>query len=202
MSLAKTFERFDARERRMLTVLIVIAAVLLIVLIPVGVSAILNPAQARTEALRNATTEIVSSQAAIAKADQRRRTVTERYARPAPPLAGLLDGLAKESGIEIPESQDRPVVPHGKRYEERSIRLQLRKVGLGNLARFLEKVEKTGHPIVLSKLTIRKRLTEADSYDVELIVSAYDRKELPKSEASDADKPAVGSSSSAAKEAP
>jgi hypothetical protein len=73
-------------------------------------------------------------------------------------------------------------VPHGKRFDERSQRLQLRKAGLANFARFMESVEKSQHPIVFSRLDIRKRLSELDSYDVEIIASAYDRKEAPKTE--------------------
>jgi general secretion pathway protein M len=184
VKLEKFFERFDARERRMLRVLLLCTLALIIVLIPIGTEAMLGASREQDEALRNAINEITSSQVALAKAEQRRQVVAQRYARQAPPLAAFLDGLAKESGAEIPESQDRPVVPHGKRYEERSIKLQLRRIALGNLSRFLEKIEQSGHPIVLSKLNIRKRLTEPDSYDVELIVSAYDRKELPKTEGS------------------
>jgi general secretion pathway protein M len=184
VNLGKVFERFDARERRLLRFLSGFMMVAFFVLVIVGSKAVLASSKEQDEALRNAISEITSSQASLAKAEQRRQTIAQRYARAAPPLAAFLDGLAKESGVEIPESQDRPVVPHGKRYEERAIRLQLRRVALGNLARFLEKIEQAGHPIVLSKLNIRKRLTEPDSYDVELIVSAYDRKELPKSEGS------------------
>ena len=47
----------------------------------------------------------------------------------------------------------------------------------------MESVERAQYPIVFSRLDIRKRLSESDSYDVELIASAYDRKEAPKSDA-------------------
>ena len=183
MNLGKVLERFDTREQRMLRALGLVFVIVAVLAIGFGSHYVVSESRDKVEALRNAISEITSSQASIAKADQRRQIVTQRYARVAPPLAALLDGLAKESGIEIPESQDRPLVPHGKRYEERAIRLQLRKVALGNLARFLEKIEQPSYALVLSKLNIRKRLTEPDSYDVELIASAYDRKELPKGEA-------------------
>jgi hypothetical protein len=56
----------------------------------------------------------------------------------------------------------------------------LRRVGMLSLAKFLERIEKSSYPIVLSRLNIRKRGTEDDSFDVELIVSAFDRKEAGK----------------------
>jgi general secretion pathway protein M len=182
VSLAKAFERLDTREQRLLRVLLTCVGVGVFGFVLFGHGLLLGSSREEDEALRNAITEITSSQPALAKADQRRQAVSQRYARPVPPLAAFVDGLAKESGIEIPETQERPIVPHGKRYEERSLRLQLRKASLGNLARFLEKLEQAGHPVVLSKLNIRKRISEPDSFDVELIVSAYDRKEPAKSE--------------------
>jgi general secretion pathway protein M len=114
-------------------------------------------------------------------------------------LGAFLDNQARQNGIEIPESQDRPVVPHGKRFEERSTRIQLRKVGLANLARFMESVEKSQFPIIFSRVDIRKRLSESDSYDVEVIASAYDRKEPLKVEGSSA--AAASASPSSAKSA-
>lgn len=208
MKLGKVFERFDSREQRLLRMLGALFVVAAVALVWFGSYWVVGETESRVEALRNAISEIGSSQAAIAKADQRRQTIAQRYALTAPPLAAFLDAAAKETSVEIPESQDRPVVPHGKRYEERAIRLQLRKVALGNLAHFLEKIEQPGHPIVLSKLNIRKRLTEPDSYDVELIASAYDRKELPKTEASadggraESEVAPGGTESDAAKEQP
>src|SRR6185436_17626929 len=76
----------------------------------------------------------------------------------------------------IPESQDKPPVPHGKSHEERSTKIVLRKVGLLNLSRFMEKVVNAGHPITVSRLDVRKRSAELDSYDVEMEVSAWDKK--------------------------
>jgi general secretion pathway protein M len=46
-----------------------------------------------------------------------------------------------------------------------------------SLSRFLESIEKSGFPVVVSRLNIRKRNGEADSYDVEVGVSSYDRSE-------------------------
>lgn len=184
MNLAQLVERLDPRERRLFRLFVMILACALIVLVPIGTEAMLSSKHALSADYRTVIADIVASQPAVAKTDLKRQTVALRYAKPAPPLATMIDSLARELTLDVPESQDRPVVPHGKRYDERAVRLQLRKVGLANLARFMEKIEAAGYPIVLSKLNIRKRISEPDSYDVELIVSAYDRKELPKTESS------------------
>jgi general secretion pathway protein M len=157
---------------------------LLIVVVPVVTQRAVLLKRAENQQLRETIDELVDSQPALAKAEAQRKNTVARYARLAPPLGAFLANQAAQNGIEVPESQERPVVPHGKRFDERSQRLVLRKVGLANLAKFMESVERSQYPIVFSRLDIRKRLSEMDSYDVEIIASAYDRKEPPKSEVS------------------
>jgi general secretion pathway protein M len=183
MNLAQHLERLDPRERRLLQIFLLFVAILVAVAVPIGTEAMLKTKREESEGYRTVIADLIASQPALVKAEQKRQLIAQRYARPAPPLATFIDSLAKELTLDVPESQDRPTTPHGKRYEERAIRVQLRKVGLANLSKFLEKIETSGYPVVVSKLNIHKRISEPDSYDVELIVSAYDRKELPKGEA-------------------
>ena len=56
---------------------------------------------------------------------------------------------------------------------------------MGTIARYLENIEKSGHAIAISRLDIRKRSAEQDSYDVEIGVSAYDRIEAPAASSDD-----------------
>jgi general secretion pathway protein M len=44
------------------------------------------------------------------------------------------------------------------------------------LVKLMEKIETSGHAVALSSLNIHKRASEPDSFDVDMIVSAYDRK--------------------------
>lgn len=184
MSVLAGLERLDPRERRLLQILAVCVAVVAVILVPVASQTMLASKRDDADAYRTVIADIIATQPALAKTEQKRQLISQRYSKPAPPLASFIDALARELSLDVPESQDRPTVPHGKRYEERAVRLQLRKVGLANLSKFLEKIEDAGHPIVLSKLNIKKRLSEPDSYDVELIVSAYDRKEPAKPDSS------------------
>jgi general secretion pathway protein M len=174
--------RMDPRERRLLTVFFSVVAVIVPIVILIVTKRAVIVSQSENEQLRKVLDDLAESQQSLSKSDAMRQAIVARYGRAAPPLGALLDNQARQNGIEIPESQDRPVVPHGKRFDERSTRIQLRKVGLLGLARFMESVEKTQYPIVFSRLDIRKRLSESDSYDVEVIASAYDRKEAPKTE--------------------
>src|ERR1039457_6679889 len=96
---------------------------------------------------------------------------------PEPPqLAADLEAAAKEAGIQIPETADRPDSAAGKRYIEHSLDVKLRKVDLKSLATFLSKVE-TGRSLVLiTRLQIRRSFGgDGTSVDVDLTATTYER---------------------------
>ena len=176
MALGERIRQLEPRERQLLGILVSVLGVMFFLAIPVGVSALLSSKRSDNAALREIIDSVQVSRAQVAARDKDKEKLAQRYANVAPPLAAFVEKLAAAEKIEIPESQDRPVVPHGKRFEERSTKIVLHKVGMLALVKLLEKVAQSGHPVSASKLNIRKRATEPDSYDVELIVSAFDRK--------------------------
>jgi Tfp pilus assembly protein PilO len=92
-----------------------------------------------------------------------------------PQLAADLEAAGKVAGIQIPETADRPPNPAGKRYLEHSLDVKLRKVGLKELATFLNKVETNPRLIVVTRLQIRRSFGEGDKLDVEMTATAYER---------------------------
>jgi general secretion pathway protein M len=175
VSLAERIDRLDARERQLLGVMFAVFVGIVVLLVPLGVTALVSSRSSENEELKQAVAAIQENRELVRKHNEEREIVLARYAQAAPPLAGFLDKLAKDSGIEIPESQDRAPVPHGKKFEERSTKIMLRKVGMLNLVKFMERIEQSGHPVMISRLNIRKRGTEQDAYDVEMFVSAFVR---------------------------
>jgi general secretion pathway protein M len=176
MSLRDRIDRLEPRERQLLGVLGAVLAVFLLLLVPLGIAALVGSKRSDVQALRDAINAIQDGRAKVMRQQQERDTVLARYGKPTPALAGFLAKHAETAGIEIPESQDRAAVPHGKRYEERSTKIVLRKVGMLHLVKFMERIEQSRLPVSISALNIRKRTTETDSYDVEMTVAAFDRK--------------------------
>ena len=84
---------------------------------------------------------------------------------------------ASSNRLQVTDSVDRPDTPHGKRYVERHTVIHFKKAGMLNIAKFMESIEKSTYPVAISRLNIRKRSGEPDSYDVEVGVSAFDRNE-------------------------
>jgi len=179
VSLRERLQGLEERERRLLGIALLVAVVGLVLAPPVALYAILHSRRSEVESVRAAIVAIEDQADVIELAKAQKGALEQRYKKPAPQLQAFLAKLASDVGVEIPESQDRQLVPRGKRFDERSTKITLRKVGMLKLVKFLEKIEQSGHPVKVSQLDIRKRSEAPDAYDVDMIVSAFDRKALP-----------------------
>jgi general secretion pathway protein M len=201
VSLRTRFEKLEPRERRLLTIFGGILGVGIFLLIPIGIFTMVSSRRSENEDLRALIESIYDARGPVAERRAKHDALVARYAKPAPALAGFLDELAKAQGITAAESQDRAETPHGKHYSERLTILKMHKVGMLALANLLEKIEQSGFPVAVTKLSIKPRAGEPDQYEVELGVSAFDRKsDGPAPGASGA--PAAGASSDSRVSAP
>ena len=176
MTLRERFEKLEPRERRLLTILGGILGVALLLALPIYVLTTVSSKRAENEQLRSLVDSIYEARTTIGERKAKHDALLARYGKPAPALAGFIEEASRANSIGAAESQDRPEAPHGKRYTERMTVVKMHKVGMLALARMLEKIEQSGYAVVISKLNIKPRGGEADSYEVELGVSAYDRK--------------------------
>jgi hypothetical protein len=175
VNISDRLARLGSREQRLLNVVLLVLGAIMIVVIPIALTLLVHSKKSDNQALAEATQSIADSRDQIEKIKAEKAVTLQRYSKPAPPLAAFLAGLASETGIEIPESQDRQGVPHGKRYTERSTKMSLHKVGMLKLVKFMENIEQSGSPIRISSLNIRKRGPDPDMYDVDMTISAFDR---------------------------
>ncbi len=180
MTLGERLEQLEPRERKLALALVAVFGLLLTLGLPLLITSSLSSKRDENAAIISALRAIREGRGQYAARSANQDAVVERYAKTTPALAGFLDNLAKKQKVEIPESQDQATVPHGKVYEERSTRLTLRKVGMLNLAKFMESIERSGYPVKISKLNIRRSGSTPDQYDVSMTVSAFDRKEPEK----------------------
>lgn len=178
--LRERIDRLAPREQRLLLIFLAVFGVMIVLAVPIWLSATAASRRGENDSIREALAAIADARPKLEAQDADRQKVLAHYAKPAPPLAGFLEQHATAHQIEIPESQDQSVVKHGKKFEERSTKIVLQKVGMKNFALFLEAVENASYPIRVSALDLRKRATEPDSYDISLAVSAFDRKEPEK----------------------
>jgi len=194
MTLRERFEKLEPRERRLLTILGGMLGIFIFLLGPIAVVSVISSKRSDNDERRALVDAIYEARATISERKAKHDALLARYGKPAPQLAGFIDEAAKANNISAAESQDRPETPHTKRYTERMTVVKMHKVGMLNLAKTLEKIEQSGHPVAITKLSVKPRVGEQDSYEAEIGVSAFDRK--PDAPA------AAGSASPAASAAP
>ena len=189
------FERWglNPREQRMATIAVLVIGGMLLLALPIGLQTLVSSRRNENDELRSALNAVNGSRAAIRERQEKKSSVASRYAKKAPSLAGFLEQTASAQKLQVTDSVDRPDVPHGKRYMERNSVIHLKKSGMGPIAKFLEAIEKSGYSVSISRLNIRKRAGEPDSYDVEVGVSAYDRTEAVPAPAATTTAPATSS---------
>ncbi|MCL2778550.1 MAG: hypothetical protein FWD73_11145 [Polyangiaceae bacterium] len=173
------FERsgLSPREQRIATIGLLVGGVMLLLAIPFGLSMFIANKKADNEEIRAALTAVNGARVQIRERQERKNSIAARYQKKAPPLAGFLEQNATANKLQVIDSADHPEVPHGKRYVERNTAIHFKRAGLMPIAKFLESIGKSGYPVAITRLNMRTRSGEADSYDVEVGVSAYDRTE-------------------------
>jgi general secretion pathway protein M len=176
VSLQTRFNELDEREKKLLLLLLGVFGVLLVLGVPTGLSLMLSAEREENRAIQEAIESIRENRAALEKRTAERDRIEARYARKAPGLPTFVAQTANQAGLDTPETQERAMVPHGKRFEERATQVRLRQVGMLQLATFMEKIEQSGYALTISRLNIRTRANKPDEYDAELIISAFDQK--------------------------
>jgi general secretion pathway protein M len=171
--------QMNVRERKLVAVLGFVGAIVLLLAIPFALEAIVRSEQSDNDDLRQALSDVQDARTRVRERKAKKDAIAVRYAKTAPPLAGYLEQTAHQQKLEVTDSTPLPDVPHGKRYLEHGTDIHLKKTGMLSLALFLEAIERSGFPVAATRLNLRKRSGENDSYDVEVGVSSYDRVEAP-----------------------
>ncbi len=173
---AAEWRRMSARERRLISILagsFVLCGVALVTYLMVD--SLQTMAQENRE-MRDAINDIAKHSDEYRDAKAKVEAQRKRIGDEPPQLAADLESAAKEAGIQIPETSDRPEMPAGKRYVERGLDVKLRKVDLKSLATFLSKIETGKSLILVTRLQIRRSFGgEGTEVDVDLTATAYER---------------------------
>lgn len=173
-------DQLEERERKLLMVFGGVVGFMVLFLAPLALSMSVGSQRTENERVRQIIQDIEDERMTLGRRKSEEARIDQRYARKAPALAGFLAQIADQEGVEIPETQDRSTVPHGKNIKERVTKIQIRKVGMLALSNFMSKIENSGYAVSFSRLIIRKRGAQPDEYDAEMEISAFDREEPKK----------------------
>jgi len=169
------WNRMGIRERRLISALAGVVGVLIVTVAGYLIIDSLQELSTGNQDTREALAAIARHRGEYLEAKGRMAALEARIGVEAPQLATDLEAAAKEAGIQIPETVDRPPAPAGKHYMEHSLDVRLRKVGLKELATFLSKVETNPRLIAITRLQIRRSFGENITLDVDLTATAFER---------------------------
>src|SRR5262245_34893454 len=130
------FSTLNPREQRLVTLLGIVLAVFLVLILPAFLQFLVITRRSDNEAMRDAITSIQTARAGIRERQSRRDSIVQRYSNKAPPLAGFIEQTARAQKLEVTDSQDRNLP--GKKYEERTTTIHLKKAGMYGISKFLE----------------------------------------------------------------
>lgn len=172
--LREHWERISPRERTLVTVAGLTFVTMIIVicgfLVTDGLATIEEHNADTRQALHDLETQRDSYLRAKAKASQ----IETRLGHTPVQLQGFLEQVAKDTGVEIPESNERAPAPAGKQFTERSVDIRLKQVTLETLSRFLRGIESGPNLVVVTSLSIHTRDDKHQDLEVEMTVTTYE----------------------------
>jgi type II secretory pathway component PulM len=174
-ALRDRWERLSSRERLMVGALGVTFVLMVTLIVGFFITDGLVTLEERNGDMRQALRDLETQRDPYLKAKAKTAQIEQRIGHTPVQLQGYLEAAAKDSGVEIPESNERPPAPAGKHYVERAVDLRLRQVKLDALAKFLKKVETGQSSVVVTALSIRTRDDKHQDLEVEMTVSSFER---------------------------
>ena len=169
------WDRLAPRERRSVAALLIAVLVVAVLLSVYFVFSSLGDLEEGNGKIREALTEIGKHRDEYMEAKSRGQAQEARIGNDPPQLTSDLEAAAREEGVQIAESNERPVTPAGRRYSQHDVDLKIRDVDLQALTKFMRRVETGPRLIYFSRLSIKRRYSEAEKLDVEATATAFEK---------------------------
>jgi hypothetical protein len=169
------WERLAPRQRRLFVTFLAVTIGLASVFGTWWVFSSVSDLEEGNAAIRDALTAIAKNRDLYLEAKARSEAQEQRSGTEPPQLTSDIEAAAHEEQIEIAESSERPTTPAGRRYVEHDVDIKIREVGLQSLAKFMRRLETGPRLIFFTKLSIKRRFSDAEKLDVEATATAFER---------------------------
>jgi len=187
--LSAEWDRMAPRERRLVAALM---AVLMVLSGGLGVFLVtdsLSELSDHNAAVREALATIVKRRDDYLEARGRSAAQDARIGNEAPQLKADLEAAGRDTGVQIPEMNERPTAPAGRKYVQHEVDFRVRQVDLQSLTAFMQKVESGKRFIVLTRMSLKRRYGEQDKLDADMTAAAFERVNEDKAAKPKKDKP-------------
>jgi type II secretory pathway component PulM len=185
-SIDEALSRMSPRERSLVAALGVSIAALFLLVGGYIIYSRLDDLEDSNSAMRQALRDIERKRGAYLQARTRSATLEGRIGTTPLSLSGYLEQIAKDTGVEVRETNPRTPEKVGKKYIQQSIDVRLSKVQLEPLVKFMRKLEQSPSNLVMvTQLSVRARDDKHVDFDVDMTVSTYEH--APKKQKSQKD---------------
>ena len=169
------WERLAPKQRRTLAILVGTALGVVTIFVFWFVFSSISELEEDNAAIRDALSAIAKNRDIYLDAKSRSDQQAARIGTEPPQLTGDIEAAAKEEQIEIAESSERPPTPAGKRYVEHDVDIKIHEVGLQALTKFMRRLETGPRLIFFTRLSIKRRFSDAEKLEVEATATAFER---------------------------
>jgi general secretion pathway protein M len=165
----------SAREKRLVALAAGGVALFIVLIAYASFASSIHKAEATLDEKRGEFDKISRLAAGYGAQEQERQLLEARLRQSPPTLMSFVDGIAKQSGIEIGGMSDRGVISGGQngRPRESSVEVNLSKIPLEKLAAMLQAIERSPGVVRVRRLRVRKSFDNKDVLDVTMTVSAW-----------------------------
>ena len=173
--LRERWERMSPRERTLVSAAGATFALMIVIISGFVITDGLATLEERNSDARQALHDLDTQRDNYLRAKAKASQLEARVGHTPVQLQGFLEQVAKESGVEIPESNERAAAPAGKQYMEHSVEIRLKQVTLPTLTKFLKGIENGPNLVVVTALSVHTRDDKHEDLEVEMTVSTYEK---------------------------
>ena len=174
-ALRDRWERLSQRERTMVGAMGITFVIMVTLIVGFLITDGLSSMEERNADMRQALRDLDTQRDSYLRMKAKAAQMETRLGSTPVQLSGYLEAAAKESGVEIQETNELPASPAGKKFIERTLDVRLRAVTIEQLSHFMKAIETGKSLVVVTGLEIRTRDDKHEQLDVELWASTYER---------------------------
>jgi type II secretory pathway component PulM len=174
MALRDKWERLSQRERTMVGAMGVTFVVMVTLIVGFLITDGLSSMEERNSDMRQALRDLDTQRDSYLRLKAKTAQMETRLGTTPVQLQGYVENAAKEAGVEISDSTDRPAAAAGKKFIERTVDLHLKPMTIDQLTKFMKAIETGRSLVVVKELTVRTRDDKHQQLDVDMVVSTYE----------------------------
>ena len=174
-TLRDKWERLSQRERTMVGAMGVTFVIMVTLIVGFLITDGLSTMEEHNADMRQALRDLDTQRDSYIRMRAKTAQMETRLGTTPVQLQGYVENAAKEAGVEISDSSDRPAAAAGKKFIERSVDLHLKPATLDQITKFMKAIETGRSLVVVKELSVRTRDDKHQQLDVDMVVSTFER---------------------------